>query len=137
MSFEYEGTASTSASPADVWALWSDVGSWHSWDPAVQRVALEGHFAEGAAGTLTLTGDLEAPFVLDVVEPGTRFLDRITLGELVINVDHVVEATAGGSQVTVRTTVAGPGAEEVGPMVTADTPRALDALVELAEQRRS
>lgn len=134
MSFEYEGTASTSATPADVWHLWSDVGSWHVWDPAVQRVALEGHFAEGAAGTLCLTGDIEAPFVLEIVEPGSRFLDRITMGELVIHIDHEVKGTADGSEITVRTTITGPGAEDIGPMVTADTPKALAALVELAEQ---
>ena len=50
MTFEYERTVTTTASPDDVWALWSDIGSWHAWDPAVERVALEGHFAEGAAG---------------------------------------------------------------------------------------
>jgi hypothetical protein len=135
MSFEYEGTATTSASPIDVWHLWSDVGSWHRWDPAVQRVALEGHFAEGAAGTLCLTGDLEAPFVLEIVDPGSRFVDRITMGDLVIHIDHEVKATADGSEITVGTIVTGPGAEEVGPMVTADTPKALAALVELAERR--
>lgn len=135
MSFEYEGTASTSASPADVWHLWADVGSWHCWDPAVKRVALEGHFAEGAAGTLCLEGDIEAPFTLEIVEPGSRFLDRITMGELVIHIDHEVKATADGSEVTVRTIVSGPGAEDIGPMVTADTPKALAALVELAEQK--
>lgn len=134
MSFEYEGTASTSASPADVWHLWSDVGSWHCWDPAVQRVALEGHFAEGAAGTLCMTGDIEVPFVLEIVEPGARFLDKITMGDLVIHIDHEVKATADGAEITVRTIVSGPGAEDVGPMVTADTPKALAALVELAEK---
>ena len=137
MSFDYEGTVTTSASTADVWHLWSDVGSWHSWDPAVQRVALEGHFAEGAAGTLTLTGDVEAPFSLEIVEPGTRFLDRITLGDLVIEIDHEVRGIDGGAEVTVRTTVSGPGAEEVGPTVTADTPKALEALVRMAEENKS
>lgn len=135
MSFENEGTASTSASPADVWHLWADVGSWHCWDPAVQRVALEGHFAEGAAGTVCLEGDVEAPFVLEIVEPGSRFLDRITVGDAVIHVDHEVKATADGSEVTLRTFVTGPGAEDIGPRVAAGTSKALAALVELAEKR--
>lgn len=135
MSFEYEGTATTSASPADVWRLWSDVGSWHCWDPAVQQVALEGHFAEGAGGTLVLTSGVEAPFVLEIVEPGSRFLDRVTIGDLAIHIDHEVKAAASGSEVTVRTMVSGPGAEDIGPLVTADTPKALAALVELAEKK--
>ena len=135
MTFEYERTVTTSASPGEVWALWSDVGSWHSWDPAVERVALEGHFAEGAAGMLSLVGGVEAPFVLEIVEPGGRFLDRLTIGDLVIRIDHQVSAVDGGAEVLVRTTVEGPGADDVGPMVTGDTPKALEALVGLAEKK--
>lgn len=133
MSFEYEGTVTTSASPADVWALWSDVGSWHRWDPSVEGVALEGHFAEGAAGTLSLMGGIEAPFVLDIVEPGSRFLDRLTMGDLVICIDHEVKATEDGAEVLVRTTVTGPGADDIGPIVAGDTPQALASLVAMAE----
>jgi Polyketide cyclase / dehydrase and lipid transport len=135
MSFEYEGTVTTSASPKDVWHLWSDVGSWHCWDPSVQQVCMEGHFAEGAAGTMTLVGGLEAPFVLEIVEPNSRFLDRVTMGDLVIHIDHEVKATDTGSEVTVRTHISGPGAADVGPMVTGDTPKALEALVRMAEQK--
>lgn len=133
MTFEFERTVTTTATPAAVWALWSDPGSWPGWDPAVQSVALEGHFAEGAAGTMVLAGPMEAPFVLEVVEPGTRYLDRLTIGELVIRIDHVVVATDGGAEVTVRTTIEGPGADDIGPIVTNDTPVALAKLVELAE----
>lgn len=133
MTFEFERTVTTSASPAAVWALWQDPGSWPSWDPPVQSVALEGHFAEGAAGTIVLAGPIEAPFVLEVVEPGTRFLDRLTIGDLVIRIDHVVTAAGDGSEITVRTTVEGPGAEDIGPIVTNDTPVAMARLVELAE----
>lgn len=135
MSFEYEGTVTTSASPKDVWALWSDVGSWHCWDPSVQQVCMEGHFAEGAMGTMTLTGGVEAPFVIEIVEPCSRFLDRVTMGDLVFHIDHEVKATDTGSEVTVRTHISGPGAVDVGPTVAGDTPQALEALVRMAEQR--
>lgn len=133
MTFEHVESVTTTAAPAAVWALWSDVGSWHVWDPAVEAVALEGHFAEGAAGTMTLAGGIEAPVVLEIVEPGARYLDRLTMGDLVIRIDHVVRAEADGSVVTVRTAIEGPGADDVGPMVTRDAPVALAKLVELAE----
>ncbi|MCW2794060.1 MAG: hypothetical protein JWO76_3158 [Nocardioides sp.] len=135
MTFEHEHTVTTTASPADVWALWSDVGSWHCWDPAVQQVALEGHFAEGAAGSMVLTSGVSATFVLEIVEPGKRYLDRVTMGDLVISVDHEVRATDDGAEVTVWTIIEGPAADEVGPMVTEDAPRALAALVEMAERK--
>jgi hypothetical protein len=81
-----------------------------------------------------LSSGVEAPFVLEVVEPSARYLDRVTVGDLVVRIDHQVRQTAGGAEITVRTTVEGPGAEDVGPMVTADTPRALEALVAMAEK---
>lgn len=133
MTFEYERTVPTTASPADVWTVWSDIGTWHQWDPAIESVALEGHFAEGAAGTMSLKGGIETPFVLEIVEPGRRFLDKLTIGDLVIRIDHEVVAADGGAEVTVRTVVEGPGADDIGPMVTGDTPVALAALVDMAE----
>lgn len=133
MTFEFERTVPTTATPAAVWALWSDPGTWPVWDPAVQSVALEGHFAEGAAGTMTLAGPMEAPFVLEIVEPGARYLDRLTIGDLVIRIDHIVIATDSGADITVRTTIDGPGADDIGPIVTNDTPVAMAKLVEMAE----
>ena len=103
--------------------------------PRRGAVALEGHFAEGAAGTMGLAGGIEAPFVLEIVEVGTRFLDRLTIGDLVIRIDHEVRHADGGAEVMVRTVIEGAGAEDVGPMVTRDTPRALEALTRMAEGR--
>ena len=135
MTFEHEHTVTTSASPADVWALWSSVGCWHAWDPKVQQVALEGHFGEGAAGTIVLTGGTEVPFVLEIVEPHARYLDRLSLDDHVIRIDHQVRPVESGAEVTVRTTIEGPGAHELGPTVTNDTPSALASLVRLAEKK--
>ena len=135
MTFEYASTVTTSATAHDVWALWSDPGSWHAWDPSVESVALEGHFAEGAAGTMVLSGGIEVPVTLELVEPGARYLDRLDMGELRIHIDHVVKDVDGGAEVTVTTFVTGPGAEEIGPLVIADAPQALAALCALAEAR--
>jgi Polyketide cyclase / dehydrase and lipid transport len=136
MTFDYERTVTTTATPAQVWSIWSDVGSWHCWDPAVQQVALEGHFAEGAAGTMVLTSGVQAPFVLEIVEPCARYLDRLTMGDLVIRIDHTVRAVEAGSEITVRTTIEGPGAEDIGPKIIDGTPRSLEALAEMAEQQQ-
>lgn len=133
--FTHEAGATTTATAADVWALWADTATWSTWDPAVEAVTLDGPFAAGATGTITLHGGIEAPLVLEEVAAGSRYLDRLTIGELVIRIDHVVTATADGAEVTVATTIDGPGAGDVGPMVTADAPVALDTLVALAEGR--
>jgi hypothetical protein len=101
----------------------------------VESVALEGHFAEGAAGTIVLTGGIEVPVMLELVEPGARYLDRLEMGDLRIHIDHVVKDADGGAEVTVSTFVTGPGSEDIGPMVTADAPKAMDALCAMAEGR--
>jgi hypothetical protein len=44
-----------------------------------------------------------------------------------------VRPADSGAEITVRTTIEGPGAADVGPMVTNDTPVALEALTRLAE----
>jgi hypothetical protein len=135
VTFEYTRTVTTTASARDVWALWSDPCSWHAWDPAVESVAMEGHFAEGAAGLMVLAGGIEVPVTLELVEPGARYLDRLEMGDLRIHIDHVVKGVEGGAEVTVSTTITGPGADDIGPMVTADAPKAMEALCALAEGR--
>lgn len=134
MTFEFERTVTTTASPFDVWLLWSDPGTWVEWDPAVNEVELDGPFVEGQTGTMVLTGPIEVPFTLEVVEEGARFLDQLTMGDLVIRIDHVVAEVGDGAEITVRTTIEGPGADDIGPIVTQDTPVALEALVRMAER---
>jgi hypothetical protein len=57
------------------------------------------------------------------------------MGELRIHIDHVVKDSDRGAEVTVSTVITGPGAEDIGPMVTADAPKAMDALCAMAEGR--
>ncbi len=135
MTFEHSSTVSTSATPGAIWKLWSDTTTWSTWDPAVERVVLEGEFVVGAAGTMTLRGGIEAPFTLEVVETDARYLDQLAIGDLVIRIDHLVRANSDGAQITVSTTIEGAGADDIGPMVTADAPVALEALVAQAEGR--
>jgi hypothetical protein len=135
MHFEHSRTVTTSASAEAVWALWSDPSTWSGWDPAVEAVRIDGAFETGARGTMTLTGGIEAPVTLDVVEPGSRYVDELTMGDLAIRIDHVVVPTGSGAEITVSTVVTGPGAEDVGPMVIADAPTAMAALVAQAEGR--
>lgn len=134
MTFTHTETATSTAPPSAVWALWSDPSTWPAWDPSVLAVVLDGPFEEGATGTMTLAGPFDVPITLAVVVPGERYLDELTMGELVIRIDHVVTPGAdGGSDLAVHTTIEGPGADDIGPIVTAEAPVALAALVASAE----
>ncbi len=132
-SFEHSGTRTSTAPASAVWALWADHSTWSVWDPSVLAVGLDGPFEVGSAGTMTLAGDVAVPFTLEVVEQGSRYLDQLTMGELVIRIDHVVVERDSGCEVTVATTITGAGAAAIGPMVIAEAPQALARLMELAE----
>ena len=76
----------TAASPAAVWALWSDPPSWHLWNPDVQQVTLNGAFGDGTTGTMISGGGRRHEIELTNVKnqqsfdlltsalPGARFL---------------------------------------------------------------
>ncbi len=131
--FEHRGTVTCTAPASAVWALWSDTTTWSDWDPSVVAVSLDGPFEVGTTGTMTLVGPFDVPVSLELVEPGARYLDQLSMGELVIRIDHVVVERDGGCEVTVSTTISGPGADGIGPMVTAEAPQAMARLVERAE----
>lgn len=132
--YEYEHTATTTASPDAVYALWADVATWPTWDTSVEAATIDGPFVAGARGSMTLEGAMRVEFVLVEVEPGVGFLDETVLPDLVLRFDHRVRPAAAGAEVTVRVTIEGPAAGDMGPMVTADTPDAVAALVRMAER---
>ena len=55
----------------------------------------------------------------------------------VARIDHLVEPLEDGARVVVTTDVEGPGADDVGAMVTAEAPAAVALLTGLAEGTRT
>src|SRR5687768_16339729 len=62
----FEAGTRIDASPADVWALLSDVGGWRDWDSGVDRV--EGRVALGERLTIYATMIRNRPFTVTVTE---------------------------------------------------------------------
>ena len=120
---EYEGTVSISAF-ADVWRSGRTSAAGTRWDPAVQVGGHQGHFGEGAGGTLTLTGGVHAPFYPRPSSLACASSTGSRSASWTVYIDHVVKATADGAEVTRRTSVSGPNAEELSVLVVAaDTRR--------------
>lgn len=133
--YEFNHTAQTTASPAAVFALWADVPGWPSWDSSVEKATLEGPFAAGTRGSMTLEGPMTIDFVLVEVTPDGGFLDETVMPDgHVLRFEHRVVGVGAGAEVSVRITIAGPNAEQMGPMVTSDTPDAVAGLIRLAER---
>jgi polyketide cyclase/dehydrase/lipid transport protein len=122
----------TSTAPADViWPLWADTARWPEWDAGVRSVVLDGPFAAGTSGTMTMDGMPPIPFTLTEVTAGRSFTDETRLPDAHLRFEHVLTDVDGGTRITCRVTIDGP--DGFGPQVTSDTPDAVRALARLAE----
>ncbi|MEU0880735.1 SRPBCC family protein [Lentzea sp. NPDC005914] len=130
--FEYEHSVEGPASVETVWALWSDVSRWTEWDESLESVTLTGPFAEGSSGTMTIEGQGAIPFTLTSVDPGIGFVDETSVPGALLRFSHRVEQLSDGVRVTHSVVIEGPEAQTLGPLVTADFPDAVEALVKLA-----
>jgi hypothetical protein len=138
-SYEFEHSIDTTADAAAVWRLWSDVATWPSWDNSVRGVDIDGPFEVGTTGTMHIEGQGPISFRLTEIWPGTGFADETEIpGGVLRFVHHVTAKLGGGNTVTVRVEIDGAPdmAAQFGPMVTADTPESVAALVKLAESAR-
>src|SRR6185503_17272971 len=82
---EYGTSVETSASPEQVWRVWSDMSTWGGWNPNVSAMDWSGGFNSGTSGVMnTRAGQHHKMQLLDVspgrsfaletsVVPGTRF----------------------------------------------------------------
>jgi polyketide cyclase/dehydrase/lipid transport protein len=135
--FSYTHTVETDVPAAAIWALYEDVRTWPLWDDQAEEVTRDGPFAAGTAGTMTFTGQDPLPYRLVKVESEREFIDETPVGELVVRVSHRLEPAAGGLRVTYAARIDGPAdqAREVGPLITADFPKTMAALIALAGRR--
>jgi hypothetical protein len=133
--FSYTHTVETDVPARAIWALYEDVSTWPHWDEQAEVITRDGPFAAGATGTMKFRGQDPLPYRLATVVPGREFTDETPVGDLVIRVSHRLDPLAGGRlRVTYAAQVDGPAeqAREVGPMITADFPETMGALIALA-----
>ncbi|HTJ35029.1 MAG TPA: SRPBCC family protein [Dactylosporangium sp.] len=136
--WEYEHAVDTAATAPAVWAVWSDVMSWPSWNAGVEKIDIDGPFAAGTRFRMTPPGEEAIEMRLTDVVPHELFTDVMDAGDFVVTTVHRLQPNpAGGTRVVYRTEITGPAAAEVGPQlgpaITADFPDVLAALVGRAE----
>jgi len=107
----YEAVTRIDASPADVWALLVDVGSWRDWDSGVDRV--EGRVALGETLTIYATMIRSKPFQVTVTEirprEAMRWRAGLPFGTATIERTYSLDAQDdGGTVLTVREDHSGP-----------------------------
>jgi hypothetical protein len=136
--FTYEHAVDADVSAAAIWALYDDVTTWPNWDAEAELVTRDGPFATGTTGTMTFRGQPPLSYRLTSVVPEREFIDETPVGDLVVRVSHRLEPrTSGGVRITHAAEIDGPAeqARQVGPMITADFPVTMSALITAARER--
>jgi len=92
----------------EVWAVWSDLASYPSWDPREEINQPNGPMAPGTRGAFKQRGRGAGTYLITEVEPGRRWVSETALpgGKLVI--DHRIEQALGRTTATKIYTAEGP-----------------------------
>jgi Polyketide cyclase / dehydrase and lipid transport len=100
------GSVETEASAAEVWSLVAELARWHEWSPYV--VGAEGlgtpEVEASAKGSVVLRGGVRVGAEILEVVPGESWTWRVKG----LRIRHEVEATPGGSRLTMTPSGSGP-----------------------------
>ena len=120
-----EASATTTATPEQVWEAWTDVSRWAEGDH-VLSAELKGEFAVGGIIRTHARGFPPSALTLTRVEHPGVWVDESRSPGVRMTFEHVVEPVEGGSKITERALITGP----LAPLVGALMKRRLAALFE-------
>lgn len=131
-----EYSIETTATPAAIWRLFADVPGWKRWNSGIEEIRIDGPFEAGTEFHMKPPGQEMLTSQLVEVRANECFVDETRVDDLVVRVSHRIERSGDGgpTRIVYAAEAIGPGAEEVGPMVSADFPDVLRGLADLAEQ---
>jgi Polyketide cyclase / dehydrase and lipid transport len=91
----------TSAKPEHIWALWSDLSTWQTWDEGISDCFSNGSFNVGETFMLTPKG-APAPIEVTLVDvlPNTLFIDETKLPFGKIRASHTIREEGKAIRVT-------------------------------------
>ncbi|MFT3819040.1 MAG: polyketide cyclase/dehydrase [Rubrivivax sp.] len=119
-------------------SLFEDVAHWKSWNAGIEAIEIHGPFEAGTSFTMKPPGQDELNSTLIEVIPGESFADETVVDETRVVVSHkLVALPSGKTRIIYSTEITGPGAAELGPMVTSDFGDVLGRLKRLAEAASS
>jgi Polyketide cyclase / dehydrase and lipid transport len=113
-----EASLETSASPASVWQVWSDVNHWTEWNPDMNEARLDGPLKLGATGMINTKSGGKHDVVVTHFEDGRAFeLESTALPGTKMAIRATVTPSSGGSRITQGFEPRGFLAPIVGPMM--------------------
>ncbi len=94
--WEFEASIETPAARERVWALYTDVPGWPSWNPGVGRAELDGPVAEGATGTVRGVGGPSSKLKVLAVETERRLVTEASERFMQLRFEHELTAADNG-----------------------------------------
>ncbi|MEL7123624.1 MAG: SRPBCC family protein [Bacteroidota bacterium] len=98
--FEY--TLQTTASPEQIWTIWTDVENWHLWDSGLQTATLEGQFKLNAKGKLIPDKGPKSNFKITHYTDGETYTMKTPLPLGSLNIERILETKEGKTYFTHR-----------------------------------
>ena len=80
--FHREFNTTTTAPRSTIWALWTDINNWASWNAGVAQSHIAGPFVNGATFSMTPAGQDALRCKLTQVQEGVAFTDETVLGDI-------------------------------------------------------
>jgi len=114
-----ETSLETSASPARVWQVWSDVNHWPEWNPDMKESRLDGPLKLGATGMINTRSGGKHDVLVTHYEEGLSFeLESTALPGTKMAIRATIGPSGAGSQITQGFEPRGLLAPLVGPMMS-------------------
>jgi uncharacterized protein YndB with AHSA1/START domain len=137
--WDFEHSVEASVARERVWALWTDIEGWPSWNPAVVRAELDGPFGEGATGSVRAAGGPASELTVVAVEPERLFVTEASERLMRLRFEHELDDGADGQvRLTQRVQMTGLATplmrRTIGPRLERSIPVALANLVERASK---
>jgi uncharacterized protein YndB with AHSA1/START domain len=106
--WEASHTERSTATPAAVWALWSDPERWPDWHPQIESGELEGEFAVGTTARVKLRRGGRTQLKIVELEPERLLIDETRFPGARLGHEHRLEPAGDGVEITHRLYVKGP-----------------------------
>jgi uncharacterized protein YndB with AHSA1/START domain len=114
-----EASLETTASPADVWRVWSDVDHWPEWNPDMKESRLDGPLGLGTTGMINTRSGGKHAVVVTHYEEGRSFeLESTALPGTKMAIRATITPSGGSSRITQGFEPRGLLAPLVGPMMS-------------------
>jgi hypothetical protein len=97
---KFSHTLKTSASPEQIWAIWTDVPHWSEWDTELSRSSLDGAFSLGAIGKLKPKSGPVSPFKISQFNVGRSYTLTMKLPLSQLSIHRYLHVQSGETYFT-------------------------------------